>query len=93
MTENINSAVTAINPNSLEEYTATIKQWLAQRREISQRLSELDEQFKVLKVKTTNLHEADKALDAELADLQDQVANIKEKFPAEAIGKNLNIKR
>ena len=71
--------VTAVNPNCIEEYTDIIKKWLAQRREISQNLSTLDEQFKELKGKTTFLYEEDKALDSELEQLKEEIGEIQKK--------------
>ena len=67
-------------PDYIKEYTEAIKQCLAQRREISQDLVELDEKFKELQGKTTDLSEEDAVLDKELAQLQAQVMTMKEKF-------------
>ena len=67
-------------PDYVKEYTEAIRQCLAQRREISQDLSELDEKFKALQGKTSDLTEEDKALDKELAQLKAQVDSMKEKF-------------
>ena len=71
--------VTGINPGSIEEYANNIKKWLAQRREISKNLNDLDEQFKDLKGKTIFFYEEDKALDNELAQLQEEVTIIRGK--------------
>ncbi|MDR3736368.1 MAG: hypothetical protein P4L10_12625 [Acidobacteriaceae bacterium] len=67
-------------PDYIKEYTEAIKQCLAQRREISQDLVDLDERFKELQGKTSYLTEEDAVMDKELAQLKDQVNAMKAKF-------------
>jgi len=74
------ATISGVEPDYIKEYTEAIKQCLAQRREISNDLNELEEKFKELQAKTSDLAEEDKQMDKEISTLRNQVDTMKEKF-------------
>lgn len=67
-------------PDYLKESTEAMKQCLAQRKEISQDLAELEEKCKTMQGTTADCIEEDENIEKEFAQLQEQINSMKEKF-------------